>query len=215
MRTLIAPLAVFIAALCVIAPAPAFAQTASAQQLTAQARDHLARGDLVLARKRLHEAIALDPGHAPAWLELAALRERSGELDEALRLYAVALERNPASARIHVARALLLERLGRLTDAAQDVSAAVSIAPSDRAIRNDALGFYVRRKNWSAALQQSRALLLIAASAAPSGELADARLHTLALQVLADDIDPVRAGRHGGNWQRRAMAAIAQRTGGL
>lgn len=214
MRTQIAPLALFLTALSLIAPAPALAQSASAQQLTAQARDHLARGDLILARKRLLQAIALDPGHAPAWLELAALRERSGELDEALRLYGVALERNPASARIHVARALLLERLGRLAEAGQDVSAAVSLAPSDRAIRSDALEFYVRRKNWSAALQQSRALLLSAASA-PSGELADARLHTLALQVLADDIDPVRAGRHGGNWQRRAMAAIAQRTGGM
>jgi len=214
MRTPISPIALLIAALGVIAPLRSYAQSASAQQLTAQARDHLTRGDIVLARRRLHEAVALDPGHAPAWLELAALRERSGELDEALRLYGVALERIPASAPLHLARGLLLERLGRLGDAAQDISAAVSLAPSDRALRGEAQAFYVRRKNWCAALEQSRAILLIAASAG-SKDLEDARLHTLALQVLAEDLDPVRAGRRHHDWQRRAMAAIARRTGGL
>lgn len=54
------------------------------------------RGDEDLSTKFLRRAVASDPGHLPSTLELAGREERRGDWEEAVRLYGVVLERNPA-----------------------------------------------------------------------------------------------------------------------
>src|SRR5262245_41713221 len=80
-----------------VTPSPALAEgdgswpASAAAELTRQGRDHVKNGEDPLAMSRFAEAVRLDPSYGPAYLELAAARERAGDYVEAERTYSVAI----------------------------------------------------------------------------------------------------------------------------
>ncbi|MEP6740607.1 MAG: tetratricopeptide repeat protein, partial [Caldimonas sp.] len=74
-------------------------------------------------------ALALDPGHADASLNLGALLWEGKRLDEAVALYDKALRRHPNEALLHFNRALALEDQGRLMEALHSYNTSLGLAP--------------------------------------------------------------------------------------
>jgi tetratricopeptide (TPR) repeat protein len=187
--------------------------TSRASELTTQAIAHEVAGDFALARKRLSDALLIDGTYGPAYLELARLREADGDTDEALKVYAAGIERVAGFGEGYAARATLLDRLGRAEAAASDMQNALSLMSLNASVQQRALEFYIRRKAWAAALQVARMIVVSVSSAGDASALRKAKLQVVALGKLADDVDPVQAGRVDGCWERRAIAAIALRLG--
>ncbi|MBI5536919.1 MAG: tetratricopeptide repeat protein [Deltaproteobacteria bacterium] len=196
--------------------APLFAQSTSlVADLTSQAHRRAEQGDILGARSRLAEAFKLDPTYGPAWIELGRIHERAGDTAEALRVYQAGIDRVPSFVEGYRARTRLLERLGRIDEASLDLRAALSLAPADLSVRTEGLEFYIRRRAWSAALQQSRAVQVLLEARSDAGAAGQARVRTLALEMLAAESDPVWDGTRRWGWERRAIAAIGRRLGAL
>lgn len=69
------------------------------------------------AEAAYRKVLALDPGHADAYLNLGALLCESARCGEAVALYDEALRRRPDEALLHFNRAVALEDLGRRAEA--------------------------------------------------------------------------------------------------
>src|SRR3954466_3072698 len=83
-----------------------------ASELTRQGLEHAHEGNDDLAVRRFVEALSLEAHHGPAYLALAAARERAGDLEEAARTYDLAIEHVPGFAAAYRARAALRRRKG-------------------------------------------------------------------------------------------------------
>ncbi len=89
----------------------------------------LEASDLAAAEAAYRTALALDPGHADASLNLGALLWESKRLDEAVALYDRALRHHPDEALLHFNRALALEDQGRLMEALESYNSSLGLAP--------------------------------------------------------------------------------------
>jgi tetratricopeptide (TPR) repeat protein len=179
-------------------------------ELTRQGREHAAQGDDALAIRRFDEAVRLDPSYAPAYLELAAARERAGDFTEAERTYDVAIEHVPNFIAAVRARAALLHRIGEAARELADLERLAHIAEGPDTLR--ALGHgYIEQKAWPAALAVFRRLRSFAEERGDEALARDAALQVRALMVLSAELDPVAAGRSHHDWVRRAIASAARR----
>jgi tetratricopeptide (TPR) repeat protein len=101
-----------------------------AEALVASGNQYLNTGLLVEAEREFGQALAANPASATAHAGLAQIRERTGERDDARSEAQRSLELGP-----NVAAHLVLARLDLLTSqlpaAAQEVQAALRIAPTD------------------------------------------------------------------------------------
>ena len=91
------------------------AQKENAERPTAQLAlgdVHAAHGDMVGAEAAYREAIALEPGFVPAYVNLAELLRQAGREDEALQLLRTGMLAAPGQAGLHEALALALVRRG-------------------------------------------------------------------------------------------------------
>ena len=86
------------------------------------------------ARRLLGEALALDEGFLPGWLNLATAYRIEGQFDQALAAVRSALTLDPLSFRALLLRASLLEAQGKRRSAAQAYSIALSQKPADTAL---------------------------------------------------------------------------------
>ena len=77
----------------------------------------LETSDRHAAEAAYREVLALDPGHADAYLNLGALLCEGDRCAEAIALYDEALRRHPGEALLHFNRAIALEDHGRPADA--------------------------------------------------------------------------------------------------
>lgn len=84
----------------------------SADELFSRARN-LEAEDPGAARAAYRQALALDPGHVDAYLNLGVLMCDAGRCDAAVRLYMQALEHRPDVAALHFNLAIALEDLHR------------------------------------------------------------------------------------------------------
>jgi predicted Zn-dependent protease len=82
------------------------------------------------AEAAYRKALALDPDHADAYLNLGALLCESRRCAEAVRLYDEALRRHPEQALLHFNRAIALEDQGRLADALAAYTACLQLDPA-------------------------------------------------------------------------------------
>ena len=89
----------------------------------------LEASDIAAAEAAYRAALALEPGHADASLNLGALLWEGKRLDEAVRLYDKALRRHPNEALLHFNRALALEDQGRLMEALHSYNTSLGLAP--------------------------------------------------------------------------------------
>jgi tetratricopeptide (TPR) repeat protein len=179
-------------------------------ELTRQGRVHAARGEDALAVRRFDEAVRLDPSYGPAYLELAAARERAGDLTEAERTYDVAIEHVPNFIAAFRARAALLHRIGEAARELADLEHLAHIAEGPDTLR--ALGNgYVENKAWPAALAVFRRLRAFADEQGDDALTREASLQVRALMLLSAELDPVTSGQSQRGWVRRALASAARR----
>lgn len=189
---------------------PARRLPTGAELLIERGARYAARGDVGAALRAYTEAIALEPTRAEAWLALAALREASGDLTEAERLYGLLAQQRAHAAEALGRRALLRWRLGRRQPALEDLREAMGRAPTDPRWLEQLAGWYTQERQWPAALACWRRLWVIA----PASERGHAALQVRALAWLVGEADPVLAPPAGQSRPelRRALAHIAQRT---
>lgn len=81
------------------------------------------------ARDAYERALAIDPGHLPARINLGRLLHEAGELRRAERVYRAGLERGAADAVLFFNLAILLEDLGRREAAIEAYRAALRADP--------------------------------------------------------------------------------------
>src|ERR1700722_20974902 len=97
------------------------AHASSVTELVREARAHEAAHEDGLAARRYMEALALDPTCEEAYLGLGELRERTGEMREAERVYSVALAHAPQLKAALLGRARAERTLGARDEAEQDL----------------------------------------------------------------------------------------------
>jgi tetratricopeptide (TPR) repeat protein len=117
------------------APAPVPTPAPKRVERTDEAATWFERGealeasDIAAAEAAYRTALALEPGHADASLNLGALLWEGKRLDEAVALYDKARRRHPDEALLHFNRALALEDQGRLMEALQSYNTSLGLAP--------------------------------------------------------------------------------------
>jgi tetratricopeptide (TPR) repeat protein len=207
----------FVAFFSVVAPTSVRAQdegfwAASAAELTRQGREHAKSGDDALAMRRFADAVRLDPSYGPAYLELAAARERSGDFVEAARTYDVAIEHVPHFLAAFRARAALFRRMGQFAREIADLEHLAHVAEGQDTLRALA-GRYVENKAWPAALATFRKLRLLAERSGDEQLVRESTVQMRALAVLCAELDPAVAGSQERGWVRKALASVARRRG--
>ncbi len=86
--------------------------------------------DLAAAEAAYRSAIAIDPVHAPAYLNLGALLCEASRSEEAAALCDAALARGVVSAHLHFNHAIALEDLGRRAQALESYVKALALEPT-------------------------------------------------------------------------------------
>jgi len=217
-RTFPARIVAVVAFFAIAAPPGAHAQgdgswpASAAAELTRQGREHAKAGDDALAMKRFAEAVHLDPSYGPAYLDLAAARERAGDYSEAERTYDVAIEHVPNFIAAFRARAALLRKMGEFARETADLEHVARLAEGPETLRALATR-YIEDKAWPAALATFRRLRVYAERSGDEALAREAALQVRALMVLCAELDPVIAGAGDRDWVRRAVASVARRKG--
>jgi tetratricopeptide (TPR) repeat protein len=193
-------------------PLPAASTHATAAELTRQGIERVRTGDELVAVRRFAEAIALDPGYGPAYLELAAARERAGDYGEAERTYGVAMARIPQYVAALRARAALYGRLGQADKELTDLETAARFS-EEPDILAELAQRYVAARAWPAALAVWRRSRVHAEMMGDEQAARAASIHVRALAILAAELDPVALGATSRDWVRRAEASVARRLG--
>lgn len=194
------------------APPAAASTHATAAELTRQGVEHVKMGDDLVAIRRFAEAIALDPGFGPAYLELAAARERAGDYGEAERTYDIAMARIPQYLAALRARAALYRRLGRPDKELTDLETAARLS-EEPDVLSDLAQRYIEARAWPAALAVWRRSRVHAEMMGDEQAARAASIHVRALSILAGELDPVAFGATSRDWVRRAEASVARRLG--
>lgn len=165
-----------------------------------------------MAVERYTEALALDPTCGPAYLGLADLRARRGDLREAERVYSVAIEHAPDLSAALAGRARVRRALGALDEADEDLDRYATEEEDLGALRELA-GWYAAEDRTSAELASWRLLYAIALRRGLDLALVrEARATVRALQILVGPADPV-VSPFTRDSVRRGIAAIARRGG--
>jgi tetratricopeptide (TPR) repeat protein len=186
--------------------------SSTAAELTRQGREHAQSGDDALAMRRFADAVRLDPSYGPAYLELAAARERAGDFVEAERTYDVAIEHIPSFVAAFRARAALLRRMGELRREMADLEHLALVDEGPDTLRALAAR-HVENRAWPAALATFRRLRWLAEQRGDEQLARETTVQLRALAVLSAELDPVVAGAQHHDWVRRAVASIARRKG--
>jgi tetratricopeptide (TPR) repeat protein len=186
--------------------------SSTAAELTRQGREHAQNGDDALAMRRFSDAVRLDPSYGPAYLELAAARERAGDLVEAERTYDVAIEHIPSFVPAFRARAALLRRMGEYAREMSDLEHLARVAEGADTLRALAAR-YVEDRAWPAALATFRRLRALGEQSGDEQLVRESTVQVRALAVLCAELDPVVGGARHPNWVRRALASVARRRG--
>jgi tetratricopeptide (TPR) repeat protein len=163
-----------------------------------------------LALAELNEAIRFDPSFGDAFLELARLRERIGDLAEAERVYDQAARLPAVRAEALFGRARVVKARGHDDEAFRDLEASVELQPQRRSLALLA-EWYVQRRAWPAALVAWRRVLA-SYDGEPGPDRDRVRVRVQALVLLAAESDPVVGGAaHSPGWVRRSLARMAKK----
>lgn len=182
----------------------------AARELLRRGLEHARRGDTALALADLNEATRFDPSFGEAFVELGRLRERTGDLAEAERVYDTAARLPSVRAEALSGRARVAKALGHDAEAFRALEAAVELEPERRRLELLA-EWYVEKRAWPAALVAWRRVLS-SYDGEPGAERERARVRVQALVLLAAEADPVVAGAaHHGGWVRRALAKMGKK----
>jgi tetratricopeptide (TPR) repeat protein len=190
--------------LCTSRPAVA----SSALELVRIARAHEAAREDDLALRRYTEALALDPTCAEAYLGLAKLRTRHGDLREAERVYNVALEHLPALRAARIGRAYVRRALGARTEAIDDL---LTGAEDDPASLRVLASWYGEEGQTPAQLAVWRRIAARAEATQDTVLLHEARTTVRALVILVGPADPAAFTAADDKSVRRFLATLARK----
>ncbi|HSJ98362.1 MAG TPA: tetratricopeptide repeat protein, partial [Myxococcota bacterium] len=113
--------------------------------------------DAEQARSAYQRALALDPGHADAHVNLGCLEHEAGRLDLAERHYRAALAVRPDDATAAFDLGVVLEDLGRLDDALAAYEQSLAAAPGAADVHYNLARLHDRRGDTAAAIRHLRA----------------------------------------------------------
>lgn len=99
----------------------------TAEDLVSRAAAAYQRGDRAVAIEILSEVLDADPDNLEALSLDASIRERAGELEEALDRYDRLVEGLPDNPRAHMGRGQVLFRMGRIEDSVSDFDRVVEL----------------------------------------------------------------------------------------
>lgn len=188
------------------------AGASSSSELVREAREHeLAHQDEVAVR-RYTEALALDPTCEAAYLGLADLRTRHGDLREAERVYSMALEHAPQLRVALVGRARVRRALGAVREADVDLDL-YTTDMDDLAALRELAAWYGAEGRVPAELASWRRLYAAALrTGSDPGLTREARATVRALQILVGPADPVVSPSRK-DAVRKSIAGMARRGG--
>jgi len=189
---------------------PATGRADPAVDLLAEARAEEARHHDDVAIARYHEAVSLDPTLEDAYLGLAALRVRLGDLREADRVHSLALARIPGFARARRARADVRRKLGLRVEATADL-AAYAEATDDADAFSQLVTWYSEDGFFPKALAIARRLRERARQRNDDKVTRDARALVRALESVVGEADPVVAPPRSASGRPSSFRAIAAR----
>ncbi len=202
--------AAIVALVVTVAAATAVASSATSE-LVRQALEHESAHEDNAAVRRYMDALALDPTFGPAYLGLAGLRFRRGDLHEAERIYSMALDHIPDLRAALVGRAHVRRALGALREADMDLERCAMDDDVD-ALRELAR-WYAAEGRTAAELASWRRLYVMGLRVGSESSLfREARATLRALQILLGPADPV-ASPPDGDATRKAIAHVARRGG--
>jgi tetratricopeptide (TPR) repeat protein len=171
------------------------ASASSCDELVRSAKAHETAGESDVALRVYNDAVRLDPTCVAAWMGLGNLRAKTGDAAEAERVFDAALSHVPSLPEAIAGRARSRWRLGRGSEAEEDMRQFV-----DRSAPNDpraALAGLVELAGWYAAMNRPPAQLAcwrrIAAIAHGVDDALETRAKTTvrALSIVVGDADPV------------------------
>jgi tetratricopeptide (TPR) repeat protein len=197
---------------CWLVSVPAHASPA-ANELVREASVHEAAHEDDLALRRYAEALTLDPTLGQAYLGLAGVRLRLGDVREALRVYDTALSHLPGLTAARLGRAHAWRALGATREADLDLEAYVATTEDAKALRELA-GWYAEEGRPLAQLATWRRLLACAEREDGDPQIRhEVSLTVHALELIVGLADPVRAPPDAEHASpvRRAMASIEAR----
>ena len=120
------------------------------------------------AQRCLDRALEADPDHAEGWLLYGRLLEALGRLDEGLQAKQKALERNPASAAVHLQIALSFWNQRRYDDMIHWALRALALDPEHLLAREYIAGAYLKKEEFDRHMAES---IAHARAAGAPGEL--------------------------------------------
>jgi tetratricopeptide (TPR) repeat protein len=184
--------------------------TRSAQYWCAKAQRHEQHHGLLRALEAYSHAIRADATFGPAYLAMARLRERLGDVQEAERIYTHATRLPAFESEALAHRAALRRQQGRREEALRDLQAAVETGD----VTTDRLGllaqWYVEQRNWAASLAVHRRIEARLRGAGQPERAAQVHVQVQALVMLAGETDPVTSGLDYTDWVRRSLAEISR-----
>ena len=168
----------------------AFASSASSSaELVRMAQEHERAREDDIAVRRYMEAVSIDPRCREAYLGLALLRERQGDLVEASKVFSVALANIPQFKEAFVGRARMLHLLHMTPLAADDIE---KLIPYDRSVSKTLAGWYGEDGQSVAQLAVWRRIRLYARFEDDVALALEAESWIRALELIVKPADPVR-----------------------
>jgi tetratricopeptide (TPR) repeat protein len=186
---------------------PSVFASPSSDELVRQAHAHEGANEDDVATRRYMEALTIDALSPDAWLGLAELRMRTGDVAEAERVYTAALARLPLLTEALKGRAHARWRAGQHVEAEADLQAYAETSRNPSAYRELADWFGADGR-MPAELATWRGLLALGVLS--ESALNEARRMVKALMILVDGADPVSSPVDP-EPTRLALAQIARR----
>ena len=215
-----------LASICVAIPADLMAQqntqsvtapavenwaTKRARELTELGSASLRAGQVDSAVARFNEAIAADGSYGPAYLALARLRESTGELDEAVSVLKLGMERILGFWDGLFAQAELFARARRFDEATKLLCEFRVANPANEPGLEKLLEVAAAADRLPVALSAARKLLSLAQARNDAAAAKRAASKVRALMTLVGGVDPVVAGGARREPVRRALARFRPR----
>lgn len=166
------------------------ARASSVDELIASAERQIAQGNEDVALRRYTDAVTLDRSCERCYLGLGALREKRGDFPEALRVYTVGLANRAEGAKLRIARAGALWRVGQREEAVKELEEAAARGGGVDALRALAAR-YRELKRVPAELAVVRRIARIAERDGNEALKQEMSVLAAALSLVAASLDPV------------------------
>ncbi|MBK6691051.1 MAG: tetratricopeptide repeat protein [Myxococcales bacterium] len=183
------------------------ARASSVDELIASAERQIAQGNEDVALRRYTDAVTLDRSCERCYLGLGALREKRGDFTEALRVYTVGLANRAEGAKLRIARAGALWRVGQREEAVKELEEAAARGGGVDALRALAAR-YRELKRVPAELAVVRRIARIAERDGNEALKQEMSVLGAALSLVASSLDPV-GHPEAPDAARRALARAA------